>query len=100
MKIFNMTYLPYRTITDIYLIKTFCYYQLGESFKAIDLLNRVDSMSSIKLTFNHRFLYNILKGLIRADKGKIDGFIALFEDASNQLDQQIVQVSSCYLFIT
>jgi diguanylate cyclase (GGDEF)-like protein len=86
MKIFNMTYLPYRTITDIYLIKAFCYYQLGESFKAIDLLNRVDSMSSIKLTFNHRFLYNILKGLIRADKGKIDGFIALFEDASNQLD--------------
>lgn len=86
MKIFNMTCLPYRTITDIYMIKAFCYYQLGESFKAIDLLNRVNSMSSVKLTFNHKFLYNILKGLIMADSGQYDEFTALFEDASAQLD--------------
>lgn len=86
MKIFNMTYLPYRTITDIYMIKVFCYYKLGETFKAIDLLNRVDSMSSIKLTFNHKFLYNIVKGLMKADSGQYDEFISLFEDASTKLD--------------
>jgi len=86
IKIFNMTYLPYRTITDIYVIKAFSFYQIGESFKAIDLLNRVDSMSSIKLTFNHRFLYYILNGLIKADSEQYEEFISLFEDASSQLD--------------
>lgn len=86
MKIFNMTYLPYRAITDIYMIKAFCYYQLGESFKSIGLLNRINSMSSIKLTFNHRFLYYILKGLLSYDSGNYEKFKSFFEDACAQLD--------------
>lgn len=86
MKIFNMTYLPYRSITDIYILKAFCHYKQGELFKTYDLTNRVDSFNAVKLTSNFKFLYNILKGLINASHHHHEAAINLFDEALSMLD--------------
>ena len=86
MKIFNITYLPYRNITDIYVLKALCFFKLGESFKTTDLVNRIESMGSLKPTYNYIFLYCMLKGLIYAEKGQFDLAVNSFENAICKLD--------------
>lgn len=86
MKIFNITYLPYRTITDIYVLKALCFFKLGEYFKATDLVNRIEVMNSIQPTHNYIFLYCMLKGLIYAENNQYDLAVNSFENAICKLD--------------
>lgn len=86
MKIFNITYLPYRTITDIYVLKALCFFKLGEYFKAADLVNRIEAMSSIKPTHTYIFLYCMLKGLLYAENKQYDLAVNSFENAICKLD--------------
>lgn len=81
MKIFNITYLPYRSITDIYILKALCFFKLGEYFKATDLVNRIEAMYPIKPTQNYIFLYCMLKGMIYAENNEFDLAVNSFENA-------------------
>lgn len=86
MRIFNITYLPYRNINDIYILKALCFCKLGEYFKATNLVTRIEATSSITPTHNYMLLYCMLKGLIYAENNQYDLAVNSFEEAICKLD--------------
>lgn len=86
MKIFKMTYLPYRTIEDIYTLKAMCCFKLGEQFKSMELVNRLKSSASFNLSKEMRLMYSMLEGLIYASGMNYEKAVNSFEEALNESD--------------
>ncbi|MCX7920880.1 MAG: diguanylate cyclase [Clostridia bacterium] len=99
MKIYKNTYIPYRCKGDIDVLKALCFFKMGERFKGMQVINRIRPTIEKSLTYEYRFIYAILEGLIYASDNKFDLAVECFEGAVGGIGEDNLKNKSINIFL-